>query len=102
MRCSRPARARRRSCRCRSRTASPAGSDLLLAFARAAVEAEQLGQRDATDLLMLGFSSNDLVGHSWGPDSQEVLDMTLRTDRVVKGLLDYLDAKIGKGRYVVT
>ncbi len=80
---------------------SPAGGELLLAFAKTAVEAEQLGQRGATDLLLLGFSSNDLVGHCWGPDSQEVLDMTLRTDRLVKELLDYLDAKVGKGRYLV-
>ena len=27
--------------------------------------------------------------------------MTLRTDRQVKRLLDHLDAKVGKGKYVV-
>src|SRR5207302_506054 len=62
---------------------------------------EKLGQRHATDFLCVGFSCNDLVGHCWGPDSQEVLDITLRTDLVIKELLDYLDAKIGKDRYVV-
>ncbi len=82
-------------------TNSPAGSALLLAFAKRAIDAEQLGQRDATDLLCIGFSSNDLIGHCWGPDSQEVLDITLRSDLVMKELLDYLDAKVGKGRYVV-
>jgi hypothetical protein len=81
--------------------ASPAGSELLLAFARRAIEAEQLGQRDATDLLMIGFSSNDLIGHCWGPDSQEVLDITLRSDVIMQQLLAYLDVKVGKGRYVV-
>ncbi len=80
---------------------SPAGSELLLAFAERAINAERLGQRDATDLLCIGFSSNDLIGHCWGPDSQEVLDITLRSDRLMKELLDYLDAKVGKGRYVV-
>lgn len=82
-------------------TNSPAGSELLLAFAKRAIDAEQLGQRDATDLLCIGFSSNDLIGHCWGPDSQEVLDITLRSDLLMKELLDYLDAKVGKGRYVV-
>ena len=59
------------------------------------------GPDDVPDLLSLSFSSNDAVGHAWGPDSQEVLDVTLRTDAVVRGLLDVLDAKVGKGRYVL-
>src|SRR5207249_4347692 len=66
-----------------------------------AIDAEQLGGGDAADFLSVSFSSNDLIGHSWGPDSQEVLDVTLRSDQVVKRLLDHLDAKVGKGRYVV-
>jgi hypothetical protein len=82
-------------------TLSPFGNDLLLELARRAIDAEQLGQRDATDLLCLSFSSNDLVGHTYGPDSQEVLDVTLRSDRVVAELLAHLDAKVGKGRYLV-
>jgi predicted AlkP superfamily pyrophosphatase or phosphodiesterase len=82
-------------------TNSPAGSELLLALASRALDAEQLGRRGVTDLLCLGFSSNDLIGHSWGPDSQEVLDITLRSDLVMKELLDTLDAKVGKGRYVI-
>lgn len=82
-------------------TCSPYGNDLLLALAKVAIEAEKMGQGPETDLLSLSFSSNDLVGHCWGPDSQEVLDMTLRTDRIVKDLLDYLDAKVGKGQYLL-
>jgi predicted AlkP superfamily pyrophosphatase or phosphodiesterase len=49
----------------------------------------------------VSFSSNDAIGHCWGPDSQEVLDVTLRSDLIMKELLDYLDAKVGKGRYVL-
>jgi predicted AlkP superfamily pyrophosphatase or phosphodiesterase len=80
---------------------SPCGNELLLALAKKAVEAEKLGQRGTPDFLSISFSSNDLVGHTWGPDSQEVLDTTLRSDLVVKELLDFLDAKVGKGRYTV-
>jgi hypothetical protein len=80
---------------------SPFGNDVLLALAKRAIDAEKLGTHDAPDLLALSFSSNDPVGHNWGPDSQEVLDVTLRSDRVVKELLDYLDAKVGKGKYVL-
>jgi predicted AlkP superfamily pyrophosphatase or phosphodiesterase len=81
---------------------SPRGNQLLLELVRAAVAAEKIGQTDTTDLLCISFSSNDLVGHCWGPDSQEVLDMTLCTDEVIKGLLDLLDAQVGKGNYIVT
>jgi hypothetical protein len=82
-------------------TASPYGSELLLALAKKAIDAERLGQDDVPDLLCLSFSSTDLVGHCWGPDSQEVLDITLHSDRIMKELLDYLDAKVGKGRYII-
>jgi hypothetical protein len=82
-------------------TNSPRGSDLLLALAKKAIVAEKLGHNEVPDLLCLSFSSTDLVGHCWGPDSQEVFDITLHSDRIVKDLLDYLDARVGKGRYIL-
>jgi hypothetical protein len=39
------------------------------------------GQDDDTDVLTVSFSANDYVGHRFGPYSQEVMDVTLRTDR---------------------
>jgi predicted AlkP superfamily pyrophosphatase or phosphodiesterase len=80
---------------------SPFGNDLLLDLAERAIDAEKLGAGDHTDLLCISFSCNDAVGHMWGPDSQEVLDVTLRSDRIVKELLEHLDAKVGKGKYVL-
>jgi predicted AlkP superfamily pyrophosphatase or phosphodiesterase len=80
---------------------SPFGNELLLGLAKRAIDAEKLGMRETPDLLCISFSCNDPVGHTWGPDSQEVLDVTLRADRVVKELLTYLDLKVGKGKYVV-
>jgi predicted AlkP superfamily pyrophosphatase or phosphodiesterase len=80
---------------------SPYGNELLLALAKKAIDAEKLGTRATPDLLMLSFSSNDLIGHAWGPDSPEVLDVTLRTDLIVKELLDYLDKMVGKDKYAL-
>lgn len=80
---------------------SPFGNDVLLELAQQAIEAEQLGKHDSPDLLCLSFSSNDAIGHCWGPDSHEVLDVTLRTDMIVKELLTCLDKQVGKGRYVL-
>ncbi len=80
---------------------SPFGNDLLLDLTKRAIDAEKLGSGDCTDLLCLSFSCNDAVGHMWGPDSQEVLDVTLRSDLIVKELLKHLDAKVGKDKYVL-
>ena len=80
---------------------SPFGNELLLALAKRAIDAEKLGAGDKPDLLCVSFTSNDAIGHVWGPDSQEVFDATLRSDLIVKSLLDHLDAKVGKGRYLL-
>jgi hypothetical protein len=80
---------------------SPFGNDLLLDLAKRAIDGEKLGTRDVPDLLCLSFSCNDPIGHTWGPDSPEVLDVTLRTDRIVRDLLAALDAKVGRGRYAL-
>ena len=58
-------------------------------------------QHDVPDLLTVSFSSTDSVGHTWGPDSQEVLDVTLRADRTLAALLHFLDDAVGKGKYLV-
>ena len=80
---------------------SPAGNDLLLAFAKACVVAEKLGSGDKPDLLTVSFSSNDLIGHTWGPDSHEVLDITLRSDRTMADFLAFLDETVGAGQYAM-
>jgi hypothetical protein len=80
---------------------TPFGNDLLLAFAKRCIVEESLGQRDVPDLLAVSFSSNDLLGHAFGPDSQEVLDVTLRSDALMKEFLQFLDDKVGKGNYAV-
>ena len=78
--------------------ASPFGNELLWEFARAAIDAEGLGQRGGTDLLMIGFSANDYVGHAYGPDSQEVLDVTVRSDKLLAEVVATLTAKLGADR----
>jgi hypothetical protein len=80
---------------------TPFGNELLLGLAKEAIAAEQLGTHDSTDLLCVSFSCNDPIGHLWGPDAPEVLDVTLRSDLIVKELLHYLDDKVGKGKYVL-
>ncbi len=80
---------------------SPFGNELLLELARAAIDREALGADDVPDFLSVSFSSNDVIGHDRGPDSPEVLDVTLRSDRIVRDLLATLDEKVGQGRYLL-
>ena len=80
---------------------SPYGNEVLLGLVKRAIDAEKLGTHDVPDLLCVSFSCNDPIGHNYGPDSQEVLDVTLRSDLIIKELLAALDAKVGKGKYIV-
>ena len=74
---------------------SPFTNDILVSFAQEAIVNEQLGQDDDTDVLTVSFSANDYVGHRFGPYSQEVMDVAVRTDRNIAALLDFVDARVG-------
>jgi predicted AlkP superfamily pyrophosphatase or phosphodiesterase len=74
---------------------SPFGDRILLAFALEAFRAESLGTRGVTDLLWINLSSNDYVGHGFGPHSHEVLDMAVRTDRLLADLFASIDSTVG-------
>jgi len=80
---------------------SPFGNQLLLDLALRAIDGERLGRDDTPGLLSISFSSNDIVGHAYGPDSQEILDTTLRSDLIVRDLLAALDRSVGRGRYLL-
>jgi predicted AlkP superfamily pyrophosphatase or phosphodiesterase len=69
--------------------------------AKAAIEGEKLGSGSFTDFLAISFSSPDYIGHAFGPNSIEIEDMYLRLDRDMADFLKYLDAKIGKGQYLL-
>ncbi|HEX5170693.1 MAG TPA: alkaline phosphatase PafA [Cyclobacteriaceae bacterium] len=82
-------------------TATPFCNDFLTEFALAAVDGEKLGQGDYTDFLAISYSTTDRIGHAMGPNSVEVEDVYLRLDKNIENLLNQLDAKIGKGNYLV-
>jgi hypothetical protein len=77
---------------------TPFADDMTLDVVLRAALAHGLGQREATDLLAVGFSATDVIGHTYGPDSQEEMDQLLRLDRTLGRLLDALETRVGKGR----
>ncbi|MGF7231286.1 alkaline phosphatase PafA [Arachidicoccus sp.] len=80
---------------------TPFGNTLTLQFAQAAINGEKLGQGDNTDFLTINCASTDYVGHMTGPNSIEIEDVYLRLDRDLGVFLKMLDAKVGKGNYLV-
>jgi hypothetical protein len=75
--------------------ATPYGNEMIERFAEAAVKAEQMGQRGATDLLSVSFSSNDYVGHAAGPDSPDVHEIAVQSDKLLEKLFTFLDQSVG-------
>jgi hypothetical protein len=80
---------------------SPWSDAYVADLAAAMVTGAGLGQRDATDLLAIGFAALDYVGHAFGPRSHEVQDVLLRLDQTLGRLFDTLDRRVGADRYVV-
>lgn len=76
-------------------------NDLLVQFAEAAMEGENLGNNGGTDLLAISFSCNDSIGHRVGPDDIAVRDVTVRTDRVIGRLFETLEKRLGMNNVLV-
>jgi predicted AlkP superfamily pyrophosphatase or phosphodiesterase len=76
-------------------TVSPAGDELTVEFAKAAIEAEEIGYDDITDFLGVSFSATDYIGHFFGPSSLESEDNILQLDRTLADFFAFIDKKIG-------
>ncbi|MCB1646416.1 MAG: alkaline phosphatase family protein [Pseudomonadales bacterium] len=81
--------------------ASPYVDDLTMLLARQVIDKESLGQDEVPDLLAIGLSANDIVGHMYGPFSSEAEATVQNIDRLLGDLLSYLDQKVGEGRYTL-
>ena len=80
---------------------SPYSDAALARLAGAAIDGMKLGQGATTDFLAVSFSALDVVGHDFGPRSHEIQDVLMRLDEVVGRLLDQLDKKVGRDKYVL-
>ena len=80
---------------------SPFGNSLITDFTIEAIDAENLGKDDITDVLTISYSSTDKVGHDFGVNAKETEDTYLRLDLDLERLFIALDEKVGKGEYTV-
>ncbi len=80
---------------------SPFSMDGLFSATMVAIRREHLGADSVPDLLAVGVSTTDYVGHAYGPDSREVQELYVHTDRFIERLIDSLDAYVGRDRYLL-
>jgi hypothetical protein len=75
--------------------ATPFANDYEFEFAKELVLYEQLGTGPATDLLAISLSANDILGHRAGPDSPEMREMALATDKQLAEFFNFLGHQVG-------
>ncbi|HXS56860.1 MAG TPA: alkaline phosphatase PafA [Hanamia sp.] len=80
---------------------TPASMTYTFSMAEEAIKNEKLGAGNFTDMLTVSISTTDYVGHTFGPNSIEAEDTYLRLDRDIAQFLNYLDATVGKGNYLL-
>lgn len=80
---------------------TPMGDQLTLDLAQKLVEVEEIGQRDATDILTVSLSATDYIGHAFGPNSLEAEDNLLQLDKNLAAFLSWVDGKIGLDKTLI-
>lgn len=77
---------------------TPFGDQAALDLAVHVLDALELGRDDVVDLLAVSLSSNDYVGHLYGPESREAEDTFARLDRLLSGFLAYIEQQVERER----
>jgi predicted AlkP superfamily pyrophosphatase or phosphodiesterase len=80
---------------------TPFADEVALEVALEAMSVHELGADQTTDILAIGFSTTDLIGHKYGPDSHEAMDQLVRLDRLLGRLFDQIDQRVGLARTLV-
>ncbi|MBX7108333.1 MAG: alkaline phosphatase family protein [Chitinophagales bacterium] len=80
---------------------SPYGNTMTKDVAIEAIKGEQLGKHTTTDFLCVSFSSTDIIGHSFGPNSLETADCYARLDRDLEALIKFIDDYVGKDNVLI-
>lgn len=82
-------------------TATPRYDLLTLQLAKRAIAELELGGRAAPDLIAIGLSAVDIIGHAHGPDSPQVKEALFVLDRELGVFFDELDRRLGAAGWVL-
>jgi predicted AlkP superfamily pyrophosphatase or phosphodiesterase len=78
-------------------TRTPYANDFVFETAKAAVAKNAMGQDGVPDVLYINLSTNDYIGHMFGPDSPEALEIQAETDRDLADFFKYLSRTVPGG-----
>jgi arylsulfatase A-like enzyme len=65
------------------------------------IRRDMLGADSVTDVLAIGVSTTDFLGHTFGPDSREVQELYRACDTILAQFINHLDVLIGRQHYVL-
>jgi len=80
---------------------TPFADEITINVTLEALKEHQLGADAATDILALGLGGTDIVGHTYGADSQELMDQLLRLDLTLQKLFDEVNRRVGLNNTLV-
>lgn len=80
---------------------TPFADEIVLEAALDVLEAHDLGTDASPDILAVGFAGSDVVGHTYGPFSQEAMDEFLRLDLLLDKLFKAVEARAGLSNTLV-
>lgn len=80
---------------------TPFANQLVVDFAKEAVEKEFLGQHPDTDLLIIGLNAGEKLTQYYGPYSQETQDLVLRMDQSLANLFQFINEKVGSNKSLI-
>ncbi len=78
---------------------TPYSIDWIMDAAKLCIQKEQLGKGDHSDMICIGVSTTDEVGHRFGPNSREMKEILISADRSLAGFIDFLDSELGREKY---
>ena len=70
-------------------------------MAIAALNGEQLGKGEVTDMLCVSYSQTDVIGHKWSTRGEHTDEAYLELDKDIARLLKALDDQVGEGNYLL-
>jgi arylsulfatase A-like enzyme len=80
---------------------TPFADEMTLDVSLEALKGHELGKDESTDILAVGFAATDVIGHTYGANSQEVMDQLLTLDRTLEKLFQAVEKSVGLAHTLV-
>lgn len=80
---------------------TPARTPFQQTLVETVIEREGFGADDVPDLLYVNYKAIDTVGHLFSADGIEMSDTIATQDAALEGFVDFLNATVGPGRWVL-